>query len=349
MHRLIRLYKICSKIILPSGLVLTLLFLPSPARSASSRLPVDSSSDYLCYYGSWNNDNLFRAKDFDLVILEPSNISAAQIGELKRGHDGVAGTDDDVIVVGYVSIGEDHQGGRKGDGRGPCYWDYGTSSVAYANAGFASWYLDDANRDNKPDMNGSWGSYYVNAGDSSWRAFLKSSPAGTDNILLTKQCDGLFLDTIDTASPWYPWPYRWMVVQMSDLVGWLHATYPEKYLIANRGLFYFDPDLATAYQHSIRPYVDGVMFESYYKEGDRMSWCREERKTGSPMEKARLKSRTLNRAETSPRRLRAESSMLSCRSRVSGKTENFLISTNRRSASPPAGARASAFRSCRPA
>jgi len=273
MHRLIRLYKICSKISLPSGLVLTLLFLPSPARSASSRLPVDSSSDYLCYYGSWNNDNLFRAKDFDLVILEPSNISAAQIGELKRGHDGVAGTDDDVIVVGYVSIGEDHQGGRKGDGRGPCYWDYGTSSVAYTNAGFASWYLDDDNRDNKPDMNGSWGSYYVNAGDSSWRAFLKSSPAGTDNILLTKQCDGLFLDTIDTASPWYPWPYRWMVVQMSDLVGWLHATYPEKYLIANRGLFYFDPDLATAYQHSIRPYIDGVMFESYYKEGDRMSWA----------------------------------------------------------------------------
>jgi len=45
MHRLIRLYKICSKIILPSGLVLTLLFLPSPARSASPRLPAGGILD----------------------------------------------------------------------------------------------------------------------------------------------------------------------------------------------------------------------------------------------------------------------------------------------------------------
>ncbi len=254
---------------------LTLLFLLSSftAALASSRLPIDSSSDYLCYYGSWDNDKLFRAKDFDLVILEPSNISTAQIAEMKKGHDGLAGTPDDVIVIGYVSIGEDHQGGRTGDGRGPCYWDWGSSSVVYTNGGYASWYLDDANHDKKPDMNGNWGSYYVNAGDSSWRAFLKSSPTGTDNILRTKNCDGLFLDTIDTASPWSPWPYRWMVVAMSDMVGWLHTIYPDKYLVANRGLFYFDPDLATAYAHSIRPFIDGVMFESYYKEGERAVWA----------------------------------------------------------------------------
>lgn len=267
-------YQSCSRSrrLLQSGLALAFLVILPSAASALSRLPIDARSDYLCYYGAWNNDNLFRAKDFDLVILEPSNISAAQVAELRKGHDGVAGTADDVIVIGYVSVGEDHQGGRTGDGRGPCYWDWGSSTVVYTNAGYASWYLDDANHDRKPDMNGNWGSYYVNAGDSSWRAFLKSSPTGTDNILLTKNCDGLFLDTIDTASPWSPWPYRWMVVAMSDLVGWLHAAYPEKYLVANRGLFYFDPDLATAYAHSIRPYIDGVMFESYFKEGERGVW-----------------------------------------------------------------------------
>jgi TM1410 hypothetical-related protein. len=89
---------------------------------------------------------------------------------------------------------------------------------------------------------------------------FKNNPTGTDNTLVTKGCDGLFLDTIDTASPWSPWPYRWMVVQMSDLVGWLRQTYPDKYLIANRGLFYFDPGLTTAYEHSIRPYIDADMF-----------------------------------------------------------------------------------------
>ena len=261
------------KTLLQNSLSLLLLLCGFTAASAYSRLPIDSRSDYLCYYGSWDNDKLFRAKDFDLAILEPSNISAAQIAEIKKGHDGLAGTADDVIVIGYVSIGEDHQGGRTGDGRGPCYWDWGTSSVVYTNAGYASWYLDDANHDKKPDMNGNWGSYYVNAGDSSWRAFLKGSPTGTDNILRAKNCDGLFLDTIDTASPWSPWPYRWMVVAMSDMVGWLHTTYPDKYLVANRGLFYFDPDLATAYAHSIRPFIDGVMFESYYKEGERAVWA----------------------------------------------------------------------------
>ncbi|HOT96545.1 MAG TPA: T9SS type A sorting domain-containing protein [bacterium] len=258
---------------LQTVLALAFLLAIPPAALASSRLPIDDRSDYLCYYGGWDNDRLFRAKDFDLVILEPSNISASQVAELKKGHDGLAGTADDVIVIGYVSIGEDHQGSRTGDGRGPCYWDWGTSSIVYTNAGYASWYLDDADHDKKPDMNGNWGSYYVNAGDSSWRSFLKTSPTGTDNILNTKHCDGLFLDTIDTASPWSPWPYRWMVVAMSDLVGWLHAVYPDKYLVANRGLFYFDPDLATAYAHSIRPFIDGVMFESYFKEGERAVWA----------------------------------------------------------------------------
>jgi hypothetical protein len=236
-------------------------------------LPIDSTKDYICYYGIWDQDKLFRAKDFDFVILEPSNITAEQVSELQKGHDGIKGTNDDVVVIGYVSIGEDHLGNRTGDGRGPCYFDYGTSQIIYTNNGYASWYLDDADRNGLPDENSNWGSYYVNAGDSLWRSFLKDNPSGTDNTLVVKGCDGLFLDTIDTASPWSPWPYRWMVVQMSDLVGWLRQAYPDKYLIANRGLFYFDSTLTTSYQHSIRPYIDGDMFESYYKEYDRQGWA----------------------------------------------------------------------------
>lgn len=254
-------------------LSLLLILFPSLIYAQPGPLPINNSTDYLCYYGTWDNEKLFRAKDFDLVILEPSNITANQISELKKGHDGLPGTDDDVLVIGYVSIGEDHAGNRTGDGRGPCYYDYTSQQIVYTNSGFASWYLDDADHNNLPDENANWGSFYVNAGDSLWRDFVKNNPAGTDNTLVTKNCDGLFLDTIDTASPWYPWPYRWMVVQMSEMIAWLRETYPDKYLIANRGLFYFDPDLPTAYANSIRPYIDGDMFESYYPTTDRTIWA----------------------------------------------------------------------------
>ncbi|MBK7107341.1 MAG: T9SS type A sorting domain-containing protein [Ignavibacteriae bacterium] len=237
------------------------------------QLPIDSSTDYLCYYGSWNDEKIIRAKDFNLVILEPSNITTEQITELKKGHDKIYGTSDDVVVIGYLSIGEDHTNSVIGDGRGPCYYDWGTQSLVYTNKGVASWYLDDADKNGEPDQNSNWGSYYVNAGDTLWWNYIKSNPSGADNTLVIKNCDGLFLDTVDSASPWSPWPYRWMVSGMSNLIEWLRNQYPEKYLIVNRGLFYFDPEIPSAYSHNIRPYIDGIMFESYFIEGDRAYWA----------------------------------------------------------------------------
>ena len=239
-----------------------------------SGIPIGSNYDYLCYYGSWNNDKIYRAQNFDLVILEPSNITADQVMKLKKGHDGILGTNDDVTVIGYVSLGEDNSGSRQGDGRGPCYYNYDSSKVIYENKGVASWYVDDKDKNGSPDSNPNWGSYYVNAGDSLWWSHIKTNSSGTDNTLVVKNCDGLFLDTIDSASPWYPWPYRWTLVGMSKLVHWLRETYPDKYLVANRGLFYFDSTLTQAYAHTIRPDIDADMFESYYKEGDRLNWAK---------------------------------------------------------------------------
>ncbi len=239
-----------------------------------SSLPIGSNYDYLCYYGTWDDDKIFRAQDFNLVILEPSNITASQILKLKKGHDGVLGTNDDVVVIGYVSLGEDNSGSRKGNGTGPCYYNYDSSKVVYENKGYASWYVDDKDKNGAPDSNPNWGSYYVNAGDTLWWNFLKTNSAGTDNTLVVKNCDGLFLDTIDSATPWAPWPYRWTVAGMSNLVHYLRETYPDKYLIANRGLFYFDSTMTQAYSHTIRPYIDGDMFESYYIESDRTTWAK---------------------------------------------------------------------------
>ena len=263
---------------------LFILFIPatfsfSQASSNSKQLqvnnlPIGSNYDYLCYYGSWDDDKIFRAQDFNLVILEPSNITAAQIQKLKAGHDGILGTSDDVVVIGYVSLGEDNSGNRQGNGTGPCYYNYDSSKVIYENKGYASWYVDDKDKNGLPDSNPNWGSYYVNAGDSLWWNYIKTNSTGTDNTLVVKKCDGLFLDTIDSATPWAPWPYRWTVVGMSNLVHWLRETYPDKYLIANRGLFYFDSTMTQAYAHTIRPDIDADMFESYFIEGDRTTWAK---------------------------------------------------------------------------
>lgn len=241
----------------------------SPHSKATPLLTIDSTTDYLVYYGAWDAEKLFRAKDFRLVILEPSTTTPVLVTELKNGHDGVAGTSDDVLVIGYLSVGEDNVATNTGNGAGPCYWSWDSAKIIYEKKGVASWYVDDDDLNGAPDRNNNWNSYYVNGGDTLWWQYLKNFPNGADHTLTVLGCDGLFLDTIDSASPFSTWPYRWTVVGMSHLVGWLRQQYSTKILIGNRGLFYFDPQYTTAYANSIRPYVDGIMFESYYKDGSR--------------------------------------------------------------------------------
>jgi hypothetical protein len=260
-----------------------LLFCPLTNGTSNKKLQlnIDNSSDYLCYYGAWDDEKIFRGQDFDLIILEPSSITAAQITKLKNGHDGIAGTNDDVIVIGYLSIGEDHSANRNGNGKGPCYYNYDSNKVIYENMGLASWYVDDNDLNQKPDTDPIWKSAYVNAGDTLWWQFLKTNSNGADVILNIKNCDGLFLDLVDIAMPWAPWPYRWTLLGMTDLIAWLRNTYQDKYLIANRGLFYFDPSVPEAYSHSIRPYIDADMFESYYIENNRIYWAQKLNTEGS--------------------------------------------------------------------
>jgi len=230
--------------------------------SAGPIAGLTTDSDYLVYYGEWNDDILFRAKDFDLVILEPSAISDEQLQSLKRGHDGISGTDDDVIVIAYLSIGEVDSGNIVGDGRGPCYYDTLSSSIIYTNNGFASFYLDDADHNGLPDRNGTWGSYYVNAGDTLWWQYVDAKA----DALQARGFDGFFLDTIDTANPWGP--YFWTYRGMSRLIQHLRERYPQKFLIANRGLFYFSPYWYRNTPYNIRPYINGVLFEAYYTSWD---------------------------------------------------------------------------------
>jgi uncharacterized repeat protein (TIGR01451 family) len=211
-------------------------------------LDIGSSSTYLVYYDNWNEDKIKKAERFNLVILHSAtNITPAIVQDIKDGDDNIKEVDD-VIVIGYLSIGEhDVDTPVIGDGSGP--------------GGYASWYLD-ADNDDYPDKNVSLGSFYVDAGNVEWQKILKTN---SEYIINTLKCDGVFLDTVDTASPWGS--YSNTASDMSGLIEEIREWYSERYIIVNRGLFYLDP-IEDAYKYNIRPYINGVIFECYYTEWD---------------------------------------------------------------------------------
>jgi len=254
----------------------------------------NTTQPYLIYYGNWTTAQVNYARtNYHLVILHPaSNITSNQIASIKSGKDGIPGTADDVRVLAYLSIGEDDQNGAPvvGDRMGPRVDPRAsdsdslssiTNALGLPSAGgtnYASYYLNTkSNQTGKPDENSTWGSYYVNAGAPAWWNMIKSmakatnGQSGLDEILTTNfgnalNCDGLFLDTVDTAAP-NTWgtSYEWTAPGMQALIERIHTNYPGKLLMANRGLFFFDPNLKT-YAYNIRPFVDMVMFESYYSD-----------------------------------------------------------------------------------
>ncbi len=217
--------------------------------------------DYFCYYGTFGPTEVWQAQYFDMFIMEPNQISAEQVLDIRNGFDDIIGTDDDVLVFGYVSVGETYNVTEVGDGSGPVYFN--GSDTVHQNAGLASYFLDDADHDGEPDMNDIWDSYYVNAGDPNWWAF---NQARLDETLYDKGCDGLFMDTMGVPFP-ASWggAYEWTTEGMANYVAYLRAEYPEKYLFGNNPSFYMHPALpGYAYRDLIRNSMNAYMYESYY-------------------------------------------------------------------------------------
>src|SRR5580704_7906920 len=83
----------------------------------------NTTQPYLIYYGNWTASQVDYARtNYHLVILHPaSNITSNDIATIKRGQDNIAGTADDVLVLAYLSLGEDDRAGAPfvGDGLGP--------------------------------------------------------------------------------------------------------------------------------------------------------------------------------------------------------------------------------------
>lgn len=163
------------------------------------------------------------------------------------------------------------------------------------NGGFASYYLNDNARRcpgtdpaNVPDENGNFKTRFVNAGDPLWYATVKDmlmnanthTPPGlrelmTDSYGRGLGCDGVFLDTIDTAAPnkytscsdSNHSSSEWTANGFTDFIKRLRADYPDKVILQNRGLFFFDPR-EPHYQVSARGVIDIGYFESYHMDND---------------------------------------------------------------------------------
>ena len=285
-------------------------------RAAASRV-----DHYVINYGGWDAASIAIAKQHQLVVVRPDrgNLDRAAIADLQAGID-PADPADDVIVLGYVSVGEDlrtapltddqvrsdprfagDRSGPRADPRGPDADGQSLQGIdpkgmaSNGGTGFASYYLDDNSIHNSPnhvgdgfpDRNEIFGSLFVNAGDPNWfttiDAMMMDSAdhvTGFRETLSTNYgrglgCDGVFLDTIDTAAPNFytnaasnnESKFEWTAPGFSTFIRRLRQTYPDQIILQNRGLFFFDPEFPQ-YAFTTRGSIDLALFESYRLSSD---------------------------------------------------------------------------------
>jgi hypothetical protein len=263
---------------------------PSPEPVGfDKRIPnLSGDARYLTYYGDWDDAKVEEAWDRRLVIGEFSKeaSTAALVQKLRWGRDGIAGTEDDVTVIAYISILQERdrgEGAKLGNGEGPMQIDQARGVTGHAS-GYASYYVDavtqtnggrrtiDKSPDGEPDRVDNRTGFRVNPADVSWREEIR---AYAKELLDEQGADGLFLDVLDAARP--GGDYAALIPATFETVRWLHETFPRKYLIANRGFFLFEsnPESELA-QYNIRSYISAVMFENHYTEwsshAERGSW-----------------------------------------------------------------------------
>lgn len=259
-------------------IILWLLVLTAAVAARPANWP---PATYAIYYGPWNDKTIEQAWEFDLIVLHPGasfdNLTAAQARKLRYGKDGQPQTADDVLALGYVSLGEDEQppaGPPKSGLTGPVH-----GSTLLPGKGYPSRFLDEVayvpegnfiklgpdgkpvtkkGQDGLPDENGVWGSYYVNPTDPEWKKLVLQRTARIVNEL---GLDGFFWDTLDTASPWGN--YGFTQGAMAELLQTLRKAYPDRLTMGNRGMFLLDTH-AEAFKSSL----DGLLFESFLTEWD---------------------------------------------------------------------------------
>jgi hypothetical protein len=191
---------------------------PRANRADPPRQRFAAAQSFYCYYGS---NQVAALSHYDILIAHAPQMQPADIARLQALG---------VVVVGYLSVGEDDRL-RTANGTGP--------------GGYASWYLDE-DGDHQPDQNGIWKSYYANANDPAWRADRLTEAR---RLIREDGYDGIFLDTLDTASA-FPQTEPGMI----ELVAGLRKALPDAPIVLNQGY----PFLA-----KLAPFADGMMIESF--------------------------------------------------------------------------------------
>lgn len=264
----------------------------------------------LIYYGPLDYGKADQIRQrYKLVVLQPTQATAPLVRYIQAGPDGVLGTADDVIVLGYFSAGEDLRTKTmtnaqlpKGDGSGPrvdprpgAPFPNGNPDMTVSSqlglpspggTGYASYYLDDDDRNGIPDRNQIFGACFVNAGDPAWftdsmnMTAAKDQVSGLQEIMTTTSgaglgCDGVMLDTFDTPAP-NSWTtstspnnskFEWTASGFQTYLQRVRQAYPDKVLVINRGTCFFNPDLGE-YKFCPVGLIDLFMFESFYSDSD---------------------------------------------------------------------------------
>ena len=274
---------------------------PTPvvaATPAPKEYPYEKKASYMIYYGVLNQDIINEAKQYEIFILHPKmgDVTREQVQEIRESGTIVLGyltIGEDLRTAGMTPEQMLADGRFSGDESGPRVdpRKAGDSSLhdvdikgkpSPAGTGFASYFLDDNDHDGTPDFNPYFTCAYVNIGDPAWYEELEQMTIdGYDKIpgikeILTDDygrglgCDGLFLDTIDTCAPnSYTGDndpgktrFEWTAPGVAEFTSHLKKDYPDKLILQNRGLFFYNPQLPH-YEYTPRTYVDYVMFESY--------------------------------------------------------------------------------------
>jgi hypothetical protein len=283
----------------------------TPRSLSSSRVRARQVNNFLVNYGPWDAASIAIAKNYDVVVVHPSQgVTREIVQEIQKGNN-PNDPSDDVMVLGYISIGEDLRtvgvtdadmlldSRFVGDGSGPRVDPRGhlpqggpldgidpRGAPSPGGSGYASWYLDDNSvdaqgADGKPDRNANFGACFVNAGDPKWFDAVNAMTldgadhlAGLQEIMTTGVgrglgCDGVFLDTFDTCAPNSfttpsspnPSQFEWTAPGFSSFMRRLRQAYPDRVVLQNRGLFFFD-SRHPHYKFTTRSLVDLVLFES---------------------------------------------------------------------------------------
>jgi len=266
-----------------------------PVPAATPMAGITSSSKFTIYYGSdFSTNNLNVLTNFDVVVLDPDVATCQPASVAYLQNHGVK------FVLAYISIGEEPASVATivGNGDGPVYFTNGV--IHYESNGVASFYVDQNWNgssyvsDGFPDTNIYFSGRFIwpNA-DWQWvidnqriggsTALPGRSLAGLQQLLGARTSDtdtnrndnfganGVFLDTLDTAGPFVnTWGYyAWAAPAMQQTVAFIHNTYANKTVFANRGVFFYNPTLLNttynirSYDYNIRPYINGSLFESY--------------------------------------------------------------------------------------